>query len=192
MAAYATYDELVMSIHNSGRDYDMRTIEQAYLLANEAHGNQLRKSGEPYIVHPISVALILVELGMDSDCIITALLHDVVEDTDIELSEIENRFGKTIAELVDGVTKLRKISFASREEHQAENLRKMLIAMNRDIRVIIIKLADRLNNVRTQRSQRAEAPRHRQGDHGGLCPNCPSSGYPHRQGGAGGHLSALP
>jgi len=149
MAAYATYDELVMSIHNSGRDYDMRTIEQAYLLANEAHGNQLRKSGEPYIVHPISVALILVELGMDSDCIITALLHDVVEDTDIELSEIENRFGKTIAELVDGVTKLRKISFASREEHQAENLRKMLIAMNRDIRVIIIKLADRLNNVRT-------------------------------------------
>ncbi len=149
MSVYANYDELVMSIHNSGRDYDMRTIEQAYLLANEAHGDQVRKSGEPYIVHPISVALILVELGMDSECIITALLHDVVEDTDVQLSYIESRFGKTVAELVDGVTKLRKISFASREEHQAENLRKMLIAMNRDIRVIIIKLADRLNNVRT-------------------------------------------
>ena len=126
MSVYANYDELVMSIHNSGRDYDMRTIEQAYLLANEAHGDQRRKSGEPYIVHPISVALILVELGMDSECITTALLHDVVEDTEIELSYIESRFGRTVAELVDGVTKLRKISFASKEEHQAENLRKML------------------------------------------------------------------
>jgi len=97
MAAYATYDELVMSIHNSGRDYDMKTIEQAYLLANEAHGSQVRKSGEPYIVHPISVALILVELGMDSECIVTALLHDVVEDTDIELADITRRFGQDVA-----------------------------------------------------------------------------------------------
>ena len=149
MAAYVTYDDLVMCLHKSEREYDMRTIERAYLLANEAHAHQRRKSGEPYIAHPVSVAIILVELGMDTDCIVAALLHDVVEDTHIELSELEEQFGKTIAELTDGVTKLRKINYSSREEHQAESLRKMLIAMNRDIRVIIIKLADRLHNMRT-------------------------------------------
>lgn len=149
MAAFVTYDDLLMSIHSSGRDYDIKTIEEAYLFANVAHADQKRKSGEPYIVHPVSVAIILVELGMDTDCIVTALLHDVVEDTPVELSEIEEKFGKTIAELTDGVTKLRKINYSSREEHQAESLRKMLIAMNRDIRVIIIKLADRMHNMRT-------------------------------------------
>ncbi|MBE6753555.1 MAG: bifunctional (p)ppGpp synthetase/guanosine-3',5'-bis(diphosphate) 3'-pyrophosphohydrolase [Ruminococcaceae bacterium] len=149
MAVFVTYDDLSIRLHESGRDYDMDAIERAYLLANKAHAEQKRKSGEPYIVHPVSVAIILVELGMDSDCIVTALLHDVVEDTDYELSDIEEMFGKTIAELTDGVTKLRKINFSSREEHQAENLRKMLIAMNRDIRVIIIKLADRIHNMRT-------------------------------------------
>ena len=149
MSVYSNYDDLVEAIHNSGREYDMATIERAYLTAHKAHDGQKRKSGEPYIVHPVSVARMLVELGMDTDCIVTALLHDTVEDTDMELSDLERDFGKTIAELVDGVTKLRKLNYSTREEHQAENLRKMLIAMNRDIRVIIVKLADRLNNMRT-------------------------------------------
>lgn len=149
MSVYSTYDDLVTMIHESGRDYDMQIIEKAYLFANEMHGNQVRKSGEPYISHPVSVAKILVELGMDTDSVVTGLLHDVVEDTPVELPQIESMFSKTVAELVDGVTKLSKIGFSTREEHQAENVRKMLIAMNRDIRVIIVKLADRLNNVRT-------------------------------------------
>ena len=149
MAVYMTYDDLVMMIHNSGREYNMKLIEDAYMLANKAHSGQTRKSGEPYIVHPISVACILVDLGMDSECIAAALLHDVVEDTPIELPEIIDRFGSTIAMLIDGVTKLGKIGYSNREERQAENLRKMLIAMSEDIRVIIIKLADRINNMRT-------------------------------------------
>ncbi len=149
MSVYSTYDDLVTLIHDSGREYDMPTIERAYLYANEMHGSQVRKSGEPYIAHPISVAKLLVELGMDTDSIVTGLLHDVVEDTSAELVDLAKMFSPTIAELVDGVTKLSKIGFSTKEEHQAENIRKMLIAMNRDIRVIIVKLADRLNNMRT-------------------------------------------
>lgn len=149
MSVYSTYDDLVTLIHESGRDYDMKKIEQAYFLANEAHGSQTRKSGEPYIAHPVSVAKILVELGMDTDSVVTGLLHDVVEDTPVKLTQLEAMFGKTIAEMVDGVTKLSKMGFSTHEEHQAENVRKMLIAMHRDIRVIIVKLADRLNNMRT-------------------------------------------
>lgn len=149
MHEYRTYDDLVMLIHGSDEEYNMKLIEDAYLFANRAHAEQRRKSGEPYIVHPISVACILVELGMDTECVVAALLHDVIEDTPIELPEIVERFSKTIAALIDGVTKLGKIGYSTREEHQAENLRKMLIAMNEDIRVIIIKLADRLNNMRT-------------------------------------------
>lgn len=151
---YNSYDDLVNLIAQSGREYDMKLIEEAYLFANAAHAGQKRKSGQPYIVHPISVAYILVELGMDTECIVAALLHDVVEDTPVQLSEIIERFGKRISVLIDGVTKLEKITHSSREglsreETQAENLRKMLFAMNEDIRVIIIKLADRLNNIRT-------------------------------------------
>ncbi len=151
---YHSYDDLVNLIANSGKEYDTRLIEQAYLFANEAHAGQVRKSGQPYIVHPISVAYILVELGMDTECIVAALLHDVIEDTPVKLEEVIERFGKRISVLIDGVTKLEKITHSSREglsreETQAENLRKMLFAMNEDIRVIIIKLADRLNNIRT-------------------------------------------
>ena len=149
MPVYKTYDDLVMIIHESDKEYNMKIIEDAYLFANRAHAEQTRKSGEPYIVHPISVACILVELGMDTECVVAALLHDVIEDTPIELPEIVERFSAVVAALIDGVTKLGKIGYSSREEHQAENLRKMLIAMNEDIRVIIIKLADRLNNMRT-------------------------------------------
>lgn len=151
---YNSYDNLVEMLTTSGREYDMKIIEEAYLFANAAHAGQKRKSGEPYIVHPISVACILVELGMDTECIVAALLHDVVEDTPITLGEVIAKFGKRISVLIDGVTKLEKITHSSREglsreETQAENLRKMLFAMNEDIRVIIIKLADRLNNLRT-------------------------------------------
>ena len=146
---YCDYNDLIDNINNSGNDFDMAVIKKAYLLAKSAHCDQRRVSGVPYILHPTSVACILVEMGMDTDCVVAALLHDVVEDTDVELDEIKKQFGETIAELVDGVTKLSKISYSNREERQAENLRKMLIAMSNDIRVIIVKLADRLHNLRT-------------------------------------------
>ena len=103
---YSDYNDLIDSINNSGNDFDMAVIKKAYLLAKSAHCDQRRVSGVPYILHPTSVACILVEMGMDTDCVVAALLHDVVEDTDIELDEIKKQFGETIAELVDGVTKL--------------------------------------------------------------------------------------
>ena len=146
---YQTYDELVANILHSGKDYDMAAIEKAYLFANKAHAGQTRKSGEPYIVHPISVANILVSLGMDTDSVVAALLHDVVEDTPVTLDDIRATFGDTTAQIIDGLTKLSKLGFNTEEEHQAENVRRMLIATNKDIRVLIIKLADRLNNMRT-------------------------------------------
>ncbi len=129
--------------------YDSEKIKKAYELAEEAHAGQKRRSGEPYIMHPVAVARILFGLGMDNECIIGALLHDVVEDTDYDLAYIENHFGPDVALLVDGVTKLGQIPLSTREEVQAENIRKMFIAMNKDVRVIIIKLADRLHNMRT-------------------------------------------
>jgi len=124
-------------------------IEKAYQIANEAHQGQVRLSGEPYIMHPLSVAVILASLGMDQASIIAALLHDTVEDTAMTYAEVKKQFGETIADLVDGVTKIGKVPLQTKEEQQAENVRKMLIAMSRDIRVIIIKLADRLHNMRT-------------------------------------------
>lgn len=144
-----TFDGLLALIKNSGRSFDLEQIERAYHVAEEAHKEQKRKSGEPYITHPVAAASILVELGMDTPCIVAGLLHDVVEDTEVSLEEIIKMFGKEIANLINGVTKLGKVPFSSREEQQAENIRKMLIAMSEDIRVIIIKLADRLHNMRT-------------------------------------------
>lgn len=131
------------------RRYDCDKIEKAYKLAREAHKNQRRRSGEPYIMHPVAVAEILFKLGMDNECIVSALLHDVVEDTEYTIDYIKNEFGAEVALLVDGVTKLGQIPLSTREEVQAENTRKMFIAMNEDIRVIIIKLCDRLHNMRT-------------------------------------------
>ena len=129
--------------------YDSARIEKAYSLARSAHEGQFRRSGEPYIMHPVAVAKILFQLGMDNECIIGALLHDVVEDTPYDIDYITREFGPEVALLVDGVTKLGQIPLSTREEVQAENIRKMFMAMNRDVRVIIIKLADRLHNMRT-------------------------------------------
>lgn len=129
--------------------YDCEKIKKAYDIAKAAHQDQKRRSGEPYIMHPVAVAQILFNFGMDNECIISALLHDVVEDTKVSIDFIKETFGDEVALLVDGVTKLGKIPLSTREEVQAENIRKMFIAMNKDVRVIIIKLADRLHNMRT-------------------------------------------
>ena len=146
---YYVIEDLLQAIEKSGRPYDREKILAAYEVAREAHKGQCRVSGEPYISHPIAVSIILVDLGMDSECIEAALLHDVVEDTDVTAEQVQKQFGADVALLVEGVTKLGKISFTSREEQQAENVRKMLLAMAQDVRVIIIKLADRLHNMRT-------------------------------------------
>lgn len=145
----STYEELKKIIEESGKEFDREKIEAAYRLAEEKHREQKRSSGEPYIIHPLSVAAILVGLGMDSESVMAGLLHDVVEDTDCCIEEIQRTFGKDVALLIDGVTKLTKIPYSSREEQQAENLRKMLMAMAEDIRVIIIKFADRMHNLST-------------------------------------------
>ncbi|WP_100623271.1 bifunctional GTP diphosphokinase/guanosine-3',5'-bis pyrophosphate 3'-pyrophosphohydrolase [Candidatus Coxiella mudrowiae] len=130
-------------------DEQIDSIHRAYLMAQKAHGGQKRRTGEPYISHPVAVACILAEMKMDYQIIMAALLHDVIEDTPIEKKTIAEGFGEEVAELVDGVSKLTQIEFVSRAEAQAENFRKMVLAMARDIRVIIVKLADRLHNMRT-------------------------------------------
>ena len=144
-----TFEDLEHKLQESTKPYDLEKIKVAYQTAVDAHQGQCRKSGEPYISHPIAVAVLLVDLGMDTDTLCAALLHDVVEDTEVELSTIEKQFGSEVALLVDGVTKLGRIPFSSREQQQAENVRKMLLAVAQDVRVIIIKLADRLHNMRT-------------------------------------------
>ncbi|UCH52363.1 MAG: bifunctional (p)ppGpp synthetase/guanosine-3',5'-bis(diphosphate) 3'-pyrophosphohydrolase, partial [Pseudomonadota bacterium] len=131
---------------------DVATVYRAYLFGAEAHEGQRRQSGEPYIYHPIEVAHILASMHMDAKSIIAAILHDVIEDTRIPKEMLEDEFGRDVAELVDGVSKIGQISFQTKEEAQAENFRKMLLAMARDIRVILIKLADRLHNMRTLRA----------------------------------------
>ena len=143
--------ELQEVIRKTGKPYDMDMIDRGIETARRAHAGQYRSSGEEYVIHPLMVAKILVELGMDTETIVAALLHDVVEDTPLELADVTREFGPEIAAMVDGVTKLRKLPFSSKEEQQAENVRKMLLAMAQDIRVIIIKLADRLHNMRTIR-----------------------------------------
>lgn len=145
---YKTFDELINLLNKSDKKYNINMINRAFLKAQKFHGNQKRVSGVPYILHPISVAYILAELGMDSQCIVAAILHDVVEDTSADIKDIKNEFGEEISKLVDGVTKF-KIIDSSAEEQHTRNVRKMMIAMSQDIRVIIIKLADRLNNMRT-------------------------------------------
>ncbi len=144
------YEKLAESLEGNFADKDLEKINKAYSIAYEAHKNQKRRSGEPYIIHPVAVAQILCNMGMDSDSICAALLHDVVEDTEMTDEDIRSMFGKDVEHLVEGVTKLGQIPLsASKEEQQSENVRKMFLAMSEDIRVIIIKLADRLHNMRT-------------------------------------------
>ena len=146
---YSDLRKKIEAIHNKD---ELHIIDKAFETANSFHQGQLRRSGEPYIIHPIAVANILVDLGMDYQSIVAALLHDVVEDTPYTIEQLTEEFGEDVAILVDGVTKLGKVQLNSREtkeEQQAENVRKMLLAMSKDIRVIIVKLADRLHNMRT-------------------------------------------
>ena len=146
------YGDLRNRIKAMHSEEELKIIDRAFSLANECHGDQKRKSGEPYIIHPIAVCDILVDLGMDYQSLVAALLHDVVEDTSYTIEQLTDDFGEEVALLVDGVTKLGRVQLNSsenKEEQQAENIRKMLLAMSKDIRVIIVKLADRVHNMRT-------------------------------------------
>ncbi len=156
------FEKLVDSVRDSFSKEDIDRIKLAFEIANEAHKEQKRRSGEPYIIHPVAVAQILVNVGMDADSVCAALLHDVVEDTETTSEEIRAKFGKDVEHLVDGVTKLGQIPLsASKEEQQSENVRKMFLAMSQDIRVIIIKLADRVHNMRTLQFMPEEKQRYK-------------------------------
>jgi GTP diphosphokinase / guanosine-3',5'-bis(diphosphate) 3'-diphosphatase len=145
-------DDLQRKVKAHNPKADVRMVQRAFEFAAESHRGQVRLSGEPFINHPLGVAHILADLGMDTTTLVAALLHDVVEDTDLTLEDVERDFGSQVATIVDGLTKLDRITYRSREQVQAENVRKMILAMARDIRVLIIKLADRLHNMRTLES----------------------------------------
>ena len=151
-----TIDMIVGKILSDDRQYDISKVVSAYEFANECHKGQVRSSGQPYIIHPVSVAYIVLELGMDTDTLCAALLHDVVEDTAATLDDLKKRFGQDVALLVDGVTKLAKVPTFTKEQMAAENVMKILLAMSQDIRVMIIKLADRLHNMRTLQYRNAQ------------------------------------
>lgn len=154
------YQELIRSVARYHPSADISMIEKAFQIAMDAHKDQVRKSGEPYIIHPICVAIILAELELDKESIVAGLLHDVVEDTPMTTEDVAKLFGEEVALLVDGVTKLGQLSYsADKVDEQAENLRKMFLAMAKDIRVILIKLADRLHNMRTLKYMRPEKQR---------------------------------
>ena len=135
---------------------DMALVDKAVEYANAKHKYQKRKDGSPYIIHPLAVAEVVAEIGLDMDAILGALLHDCIEDTDASHEEIEKLFGATVAELVEGVTKLTRTDFSTKEQAQMESLRKMFMAMSKDIRVVLIKIADRLHNMRTMQYQSPE------------------------------------
>ena len=144
-----TIEDVMAVAKKNNRHADIKLIKRAYDFAKQKHGEQLRKSGEPYIIHPVQVAYILATLGLDASTISAALLHDVIEDTDVTLQDLSKEFSEEIAGMVDGVTKLGQLNYSSKEEEQVENYRKMFLAMGKDIRVILIKLSDRLHNMRT-------------------------------------------
>ena len=152
-----TFEEHYASMHEAILKYmpyaDMELIDQAVEYANVKHQSQKRKDGSPYIIHPLAVAQVVAEMGLDQDAILGALLHDCIEDTDASHEEISKLFGETVAELVEGVTKLTRANFTTSEQEQMENLRKMFMAMSKDIRVVLIKIADRLHNMRTMQYQ---------------------------------------
>ena len=151
-----TIDDILDKMKKNNKKSDLKLIKRAYDFAKEKHGDQLRKSGEPYIIHPVQVAYILANLELDDATICAALLHDVAEDTEVTIQDLAKEFSSEIAEMVDGVTKLGNLKYTSEEEQQVENYRKMFLAMGKDIRVILIKLADRLHNMRTLKFLRRE------------------------------------
>lgn len=144
-----TLNDLLKKISEYHPAADLSAIKKAYEFSEKMHAGQIRRSGEPYISHPLNVAAILADLRLDLDSIITGLLHDTVEDTHVSVQDIKNEFGETVAALVDGVTKISKMQFRTSTERQGENIRKMIVAMGKDVRVILVKLADRLHNMRT-------------------------------------------
>ena len=158
---YKNLQPLLDVIENNERTYDIEKIKNAYLYAAKLHEGQFRLSGEPYISHPVQVAKIVSELGLDTDSICAALLHDTVEDCSdkTNLETISKMFGSDISMLVDGLTKIIQVQVADKEEAHIENIRKMLLAMNRDIRVIFIKLCDRLHNMRTLSAKKEDRQR---------------------------------
>ncbi|MFZ0632481.1 MAG: HD domain-containing protein, partial [Acidobacteriaceae bacterium] len=143
------FGQLVDTVRQNRPSDDVNIIRQAWQFCLEHHKGQLRASGEPYVLHPLEVAIVLAEMKLDSTAIAAGLLHDAVEDTPVTTEDITQRFGEQVAHIVEGVTKIDKIQFANREDRQAENVRKMLLAMVSDVRVVLIKLADRLHNMRT-------------------------------------------
>ena len=149
---YRQFEEVITENNPSA---DLSRIRAAFDLADEAHQRQMRKDGSPYVTHPLASAEIIAEMGLDEEAIIAALLHDTIEDTDITHEDIQKHFGNSVADIVEGVTKLSRVQYTSKEEEQMENLRKMLLAMAKDIRVILIKMADRLHNMRTMEYQSA-------------------------------------
>ncbi len=155
-AAIAELGPVLRPFHEHHPDGADTAILEAYRLAERMHRGQFRKSGEPFIVHPIAVTAVLADYGLDVETLVAALLHDTVEDTDLTLDEVRQRFGEQVALMIDGVTKLDRIKFGSQEEAQAATIRKMVVAMAQDVRVLLIKLADRLHNLRTISALRPE------------------------------------
>ncbi len=155
-AAIAELGPVLRPYHEHHPDGADTAILDAYRLAERMHRGQYRKSGEPFIVHPIAVTAVLADYGLDVETLVAALLHDTVEDTDLTLDEVRQRFGEQVALMIDGVTKLDRIKFGSQEEAQAATIRKMVVAMAQDVRVLLIKLADRLHNLRTISALRPE------------------------------------
>ncbi len=151
-----SFDDILKAIEKQNKDYDVDLIKKAYLFGEDAHEGQFRKSGERYFNHPIATAIIVINLGMDNESVIAALLHDVLEDTNVTAEEIDKKFGADVRVLVEALTKIARLPYVSQEEAQAENIRKMVLAMSEDIRVIIIKLADRLHNMRTINGHKSE------------------------------------
>ncbi len=152
----AMFERLVDKVSSYNPQVDKKLMREAYSIAKENHKDQHRKSGEPFVAHPLEVATILANIEMDQVSIVSAILHDLVEDTEFSVKTIKKKFGKKIANIINGVTKLDKIIFHSKEERQVENLRKMIIAMSEDVRIILVKLADRLHNMRTLSSLKKE------------------------------------
>ena len=181
------YQELIKSVRKYHPSDDISMIEKAYQVAYKAHEGQVRKSGEPYIIHPLCVAIILADLELDKESIVAGLLHDVVEDTIMTSEQLRQEFGEEVELIVDGVTKLGQLSYsADKIEVQAENLRKMFLAMAKDIRVILVKLADRLHNMRTAKILvSGETEGESQGDHGHIRAHRAPAWYFQDQGGAG-------